>query len=136
MAAAPAYAATPRFGGASISSADTSRTSPSGTSVFAAGSNGSRIDLVHINATGTTTAGTVRLWIYTGSTYYLLKEVTVDPVTPSASVPAWAADITFDQEDGPVTAIDGGIVLPSGHSLRATTHNAEAFVVLAFGGDF
>ena len=124
MAAAPSYAPTPRFGGASISSADTSRTAPTGTSVLAAGASGTRIELVHINATSTTTQGTVRLWIYTGSNYYLLKEIQVDAVVPSATLPAWAIDVSLD-----------GLTIPTGHSLRATTHNAEAFVVLAVGAD-
>lgn len=126
MAAAPGYAATLRFGGAAISSADTSRTAPASVgTVLTAGASGSRVDVVHVNATGTTTAGTVRLWVYTGSVYYLLKEVEVLAVVPSATQIAWAVDMTFD----------GGILLPASHSLRATTHNAEAFVVLAFGGD-
>lgn len=126
MATAPNFAATPRYGGVSISSADTSRTAPTNVgTVFTAGSSGSRIDEVTITAAGTSTANVVRLFIYTGTTYYLLMEVLIVAITPSASVEAFTTTLTFNS-----------LVLPSGHSLRATTNNAETYHVSAFGGDF
>jgi hypothetical protein len=126
MATTPNFAATPRFGGASISSADTSRTAPTNVgTVFTAGSSGSRIDEVTITAAGTSTANVVRLFVYTGTTYYLLIEVLISATTPSASVDAYTTTLSFNS-----------LVLPSGHSLRATTNNAETYHVMAFGGDF
>lgn len=126
MATAPNFAATPRYGGVSISTADTSRTAPSNVgTVFTAGSSGSRIDEVTITAAGTSTANVVRLFIYTGTTYYLLMEVLITAITPSASVDSFTTTLTFNS-----------LVLPSGHSLRATTNNAETYHVSAFGGDF
>lgn len=127
MALTPAYASTPRFGSVTISSADTNRGTPSSVgTILTAGSSGTRIDSAVIQATGTTTQGIVRLWVYDGSAYSLIKEIEVRPVTPSATVLAFAAGVTFD----------GGLCIPSGHSLRATTHNAESFRVAAFGADF
>lgn len=126
MASTPNFAATPRFGGVSIASADTSRTAPTNVgTVFTAGSSGSRIDEVTITAAGTSTANVVRLFIYTGSTYYLFMEVLITAITPSASVDSYTTTLTFNS-----------LVLPSGHSLRATTNNAETYHVMAFGGDF
>lgn len=126
MATAPNFASTPRYGGVSISTADTSRTAPSNVgTVFTAGSSGSRIDEVTITAAGTSTANVVRLFIYTGTTYYLLMEVLITAITPSASVDSFTTTLTFNS-----------LVLPSGHSLRATTNNAETYHVSAFGGDF
>ena len=126
MAAAPNFAATVRFSAANIATADTSRTSPTNVgTVFTAGSSGSRIDEVNIVATGTTTAGVVRLWIYTGSTYYLLSETIVTAITPSTTLAVFSSTSTFNN-----------LMLPSGHSLRATTNNSESFNVIAFGGDF
>jgi hypothetical protein len=126
MAAAPSFAATVRVSAANIATADTSRTAPTevGT-VFTAGSGGSRIDEVNIISTGTTTAGVVRLWVYTGSTYYLLSETLVTAITPSSSVAVFSSISTYNN-----------LMLPSGHSLRATTNNSESFNVIAFGGDF
>ena len=126
MAAAPNFAATVRASAANIATADTSRTSPTNVgTVFTAGSGGSRIDEINIVSTGTTTAGVVRLWVFTGSVYYLLSETLVTATTPSTSVAVFSAISTYNN-----------LMLPSGHSLRATTNNSESFNVIAFGGDF
>lgn len=126
MASTPAYASTPKVGAASLSTADSSRTAPTNVgTVFTAGTSGSRIDRATIHATGTTTQGLVRLFLHDGSTYRLIKEVQVLPVTPSTTQAAFASDLTFD----------GGINIASGWSLRATTSNSEAFTVTAFGAD-
>lgn len=126
MATSPNFAATPRFSAVSIATGDTSRTAPTNVgTVFTAGSSGSRIDEVTITAAGTSTANVVRLFIYTGSTYYLLQEVLITAVTASASVDSFTTTLTFNS-----------LVLPSGHSLRATTHASETYHISAFGGDF
>ena len=126
MAAAPSFAATVKASAVNIATADTSRTSPTNVgTVFTAGASGSRIDEVNIISTGTTTAGVVRLWVYTGSTYYLLSETLVTATTPSTSIAVFSSTSTYNN-----------LMLPSGYSLRATTNNAESFNVIAFGGDF
>ena len=126
MASTPNYAATPRCGLAVISTANTNRDG-SGTlgTVLTAGSSGSRIEEVVVTATGTTTAGMVRLFVHDGTNARLFAELPVAAVTPSGTARAASARALFDH-----------LVLPSGHSLRAATHNAEEFVVTAFGGDF
>ena len=126
MAAAPSFAATVRASAVNIATADTSRTSPTNVgTVFTAGSSGSRIDEVNIVSTGTTTAGVVRLWVYTGSTYYLLSETIVTATTPSTTQAVFSSVSTYNN-----------LMLPNGYSLRATTNNSESFNVIAFGGDF
>lgn len=86
---------------------------------------GSRIDEVTITAAGTSTANVVRLFIYNGSTYFLLQEVYISPIVASATQDSFSTTITFNT-----------LVLPSGFSLRATTNASETYHVLAFGGDF
>jgi hypothetical protein len=126
MAASPNFAATPRVGAIAISTADTSRTAPTNVgTVFTAGASGSRIDEINVVATGTTTANVVRLFLYDGSAYFLLQEVLIAALTPSATIPV----VTY-------TSTYSNLMLPSGWSLRATTNNAEAYAVTAFGGDF
>jgi hypothetical protein len=126
MATAPAFASTPKASSAALSTGDTSRTAPTSVGiVYTAGASGSRIDEVWITGTGTTTANVVRLFIYTGSTYYLLQEVLISAITPSATVTAFSTTLTFNN-----------LVIPSGYSLRATTNNTETYAVTAFGGDF
>jgi len=126
MATTPNFAATPRASIGQLSTGDTSRTAPTSVAtVFTAGSSGSRIDEIDITATGTTTSNVVRLFLYNGSTYFLLQEVLITAITPSASVPVYTTSITFNN-----------LMLPSGYSLRATTNNTETYNVTAFGGDF
>jgi hypothetical protein len=130
VTATPIFAQTPRHAAVSISTANTNRDG-SGTigTVFTAGSNGSMIDHIDITATGTTTAGVVRLYVHNGSTAYLWKEILVSAITPSATVQTFAYSVDCSRGDN-------RCVLPSGWSLRASTHNAEAFNVQAFGADF
>lgn len=96
--------------------------------VLTAGANGTRICRIQIKATVTTTAGMVRLYIYTGSVYYLWREVAVTAVTPSATVAAFESTVELLGERA--------LVLPTGYSLRASTENGENFNVVADGGDY
>ena len=127
MASTPQFAATVRCGIGTLSTADTARTGvpTNPVTIFTAGSSGSRIDQIDVTANGTTTLGVVRLWIYNGTSYYLYQEVLVDAFTPSTTISVYSSTLTFNN-----------FMLPSGHSLRATTHNSELFTVAAFGGDF
>lgn len=126
MATSPNFAATPKVGCVAISTADTSRTTPTNFGiVFTAGSSGSRIDEVNIVATGATTANVVRLFLYNGTEYFLLQEVMIAALTPSNIAPVVTYVSTFSN-----------LMLPSGWSLRASTNNSEGYDVNAFGGDF
>lgn len=134
MSGQAAYAATPRNSAVNITTANTNRdgTGTIGT-VFTAGSSGSRIDRIVIKATSTTTAGMVRLYVYNGSTYYLLREIAISAITPSSTV------ATYETAMASNNAADIGflpLILPNGYSLRASTHNGESFNVIAIGGDF
>jgi hypothetical protein len=132
MATQAQYASVPKVGIGTISTANTNRdgTGTIGT-VFTAGSSGSRIDAINIQATATTTAGMIRLFVYDGTTAHLINEIPVTAITPSGTLPAWAAQLNTNT----MTQILP-IVIPTGYSLRAATNNAESFKVIAFGGDF
>ena len=127
MAITAQFVATPKVGLVSISVANTSLTG-SGTlyTVFSAGANGSRIERCIVKASGTTTAGMVRLFIYNGTSATLLTEIPVEAVTPSGTLPSFETTLVFD----------GGLVIPTGYSLRASTHNTDSFQLTALGGDF
>jgi hypothetical protein len=132
MATQAQYASVPKVGIATISTANTARDG-SGTigTVFSAGSNGSRIDAIDIQATATTTAGMIRLFIHDGTTAHLIFEIPVLALTPSGTVSAFSAQLNTNT----MTQILP-IVIPTNYSLRAATNNAESFKVIAFGGDF
>ena len=132
MAIQAQYASTPKVGVGQISTANTNRDG-TGTidTVFTAGSSGSRIDMIDVQATATTTAGMIRLFVHDGTSAFLVAELPVVAVTPSATNPAYSQQLNTNTMTQFLP-----IVLPTGYSLRASTNNAEAFNVIAFGGDF
>lgn len=132
MSSTPQFTATPKLGQAQLSTANTNRDG-TGTiaTVFTAGVAGSRIDAIALKAAVATTAGMVRLFIHDGTNTRLLTELPVVAVTPSATVPAWESQLNSNSMSQVLP-----IILPSGHSLRAATNNAEAINILASGGDF
>jgi hypothetical protein len=135
MAQIPQYASTPKVGIGQISTANTNRdgTGTIGT-VFTAGASGSRIDAIEFQATGTTTAGMVRLFLHDGTNARMIAEVPVLALTPSGTVPAWNAIVSSQGMNNGTIQLP--ISIPTGWSLRAATNNAEAFNVVAYGGDF
>jgi hypothetical protein len=126
------YAAVPKCGIGQVSVANTNRDGTGDlATIFTAGAAGSRIDRVAVCATGTTTAGMVRLFLHDGTNARLYCEMQVFPATPSGAVKVF--NDTFEA----VTTPDlFPLVLPTGWSLRASTHNAETLNVIAVGGDF
>jgi hypothetical protein len=125
MASSPQYVGTPKSPSALISTANTNRDGTTGTygTVMTAGASGSRVDTVRVQATATTTAGMIRFFIGTA----LIKELPVLAITPSATTPAWAADVEFEN----------GLILEAAAVLKVSTNNAEDFAVtLTNGGDF
>jgi hypothetical protein len=124
MAASPQYVGTPKSPSVTISTANALRDG-TGTldTLLTAGASGSRVDRLNLTATGTTTAGMIRLFVGTA----LIKEIPVIAITPSATQPAWSADVDFER----------GLVLQAAAVLKAGTHNAESFnLTVVNGGDF
>jgi hypothetical protein len=127
MATTAQYASTVRTAQAQVSTANTNRNG-TGTivTVFTAGSNGSRIDDIYITATGTTTAGVVRLFLNDGTNTYLFEEILVTAITPSTTVQVFQS-----------VQLNLGLILANGWSLRASTNNAETFnIQVTRAGDF
>lgn len=126
MADAPKFFTTPVIG---LGQVDTANTNRDGTGtlvdILTGATNGTRVEEVRVKATVTTTAGMVRLFIYDGSSVTrLFDEVSVAAATVSATVEGSETIVTYDN-----------LVLPDGYVLRASTHNAEAINVIAFGAD-
>ena len=130
VTATPIFAQALRHSAVAISTANTNRdgTGTIGTVFTANATNGSDLDNIQITATGTTTAGVVRLYKHNGSTAFLWKEVLVGAITPSTTVAVFSRRIDCSL---PSNACH----LPAGWSLRASTHNGETFNVHAEGWD-
>jgi hypothetical protein len=126
MSAAPTFTSTPRVGSGLVSAANTNRDG-TGTlvDILTGVTAGTKVTEVDITAIVTTTAGMIRLYIYDGTNTRLFDEITVAAATVSASVPGSRTVRQY-----------ANLILPSAsHVLRASTHNAEAHHVIAFGGD-
>lgn len=133
MATSAQYAATPRVGSANLTTADTSLTAPTtvGT-ILTAGSSGTRIDYIDIQGVATTSSGLVNLFIFDGTNYILWAQVPVIAITSSTTAPAFQATLSSN-----VNANLMPLIIPTGHSLRATTSVSQTGVrVTALGGDF
>lgn len=95
--------------------------------VLSAAANGTNIQSVTIKATGNTTAGMVRLFIYNSSVNYLLSEIPITATTASATAHSFSRRVLFNGND---------FALKSGYLLKATTEKGEAFNVIAEGADW
>lgn len=128
----PIFPAVPHIGSVSVigASALTARTAITGTTGltslnFAAGSNGSRVDLIRCVSTGTTLAGNIGIWIYDATTSRLYCEIAIAATTVST---------VLDYE---VERAFSNLVLPSGSSLYASSQVASQLIgIHVLGGDF
>ncbi len=122
----PIFVLTPNALPAHLSAANTGRDG-TGTlvNVVSAGANGTRIEGIRVQASGTTTAGVIRLFITdaAGANGRLFMEILVAAITPSTTVEAFSAERVFTRP----------LFLASGQILKAAPHNAETFEVFGLG---
>jgi hypothetical protein len=133
MSTSAQYASTPKFGSATLTTADTSLTAPTtvGT-IVTAGASGTRIDYIDIQGVATTVAGLINLFVFDGTNYILWNQVPVIAITSSTTAPAFAALLSSNNNSNIMP-----LTLPTGYSLRATTSVAQTGIrVTAYGGDF
>jgi hypothetical protein len=133
MSTSAQYASTPRFGSATLTTADTSLTAPTtvGT-ILAAGSSGTRIDYIDVQGVATTVSSLINLFVFDGTNYILWNQVPVIAITSSTTVPAFSVTLSSNGNSNIMP-----LTLPTGYSLRATTSVAQTGVrVTAYGGDF
>ena len=133
MSTSAQYASTPKVGSATLTTADTSLTTPTtvGT-VVSAGSSGTRIDYIEVMGVATTVASLVNLFIYDGTNYILWQQVPVQAITTATTTPSFVANLSSNSNSNVMP-----LTLPTGYSLRATTTVTQTGVrVTAYGGDF
>ena len=98
--------------------------------------NGLRIDSIQVNAAGTgistaNAANLVDIWLWDGTTAFMILEIAVTAVTPSATAAAFTTTYTFPAP----------LILPAAFALYAsttvtTTAAGTALQVTAFGGAY
>ena len=141
----PIFPATPYAVSASLAAATacttrgpTATASLAGANILAfvpVSTNGLRIDVIQVKACSTsfvaaTTANIVGIWMWDGTTAYLIDELLVTAVTPSTSVASFTTSKSYTN-----------LVLPSTFALYAsvavtTTAATTALSVQAFGGSY
>ena len=121
MAAAPNFFNVTKTPMVQIATANTNRdgTGTLGTLVTAGAGAPVMVQDVTITATGTTTAGVIRMFVSDGTNHRLHSEILVTPVTPSTTIAVWSFQL-----------FNLGIQLEAGYSLRFSTNNAETFNVI------
>ena len=125
----PIFPLTPTIDVGQVSAANTNRDGTGTVVTIATGTaNGKRVHRITVKAVGSTTAGMVRLYIYNGTNTRMWKEVPVTAITPSATLIAFESVIELFGELA--------LHLPNTYELRASTHNAETFNILAEGGSY
>jgi hypothetical protein len=137
----PNFATTPVCGVGLISVGDSSRTLPvNKATILSAGANGSRIERIAFCAIGATTASTIRLFIYNGTTYFLWQEILLPAITPVDGVTPVFCNST--NVGAGLEAVDNPnvmpMLLPSGYSLVASIQDTQTggVNVFATGGNF
>ena len=103
--------------------------------VLPVSTNGRKIDAIQVNGCasaigGATTAGLVQIWLWDGTFAYLIDEIVVSAVTPSATLAAFT-----------ITKSYSNFVMPATYKLFASTTIAtsastNALEVVPFGGDY
>jgi len=88
-------------------------------SIITASSNGTLIKNVYIKATGNTTEGMIRLYVFDGTNSRLIKEIVVPAITCSGTTPTFEIKVQI------------GLSLKSGFILKASTEKAETFNIIA-----
>ena len=129
MAAAPAFAATPRIGATTVSTANTARDG-TGTiaTILTAGSNGTQIREVVVKATGNPADSVVTLFLHDGTNFFLFDEIDLgDPAAADNTTPGWRYSVQY-----------ANLVIPTGWSLRAAITvalTAGVINAIALAGD-
>jgi len=123
MAAETQYTANTAM--ATISTANSALDGTGAVTVLTAGASpGTLVKSVTIKATGNTTQGMVRLFMYDGTNTRLVAEVEIPAVTKGANDPAFEV------------RLDTNFALKAANVLKATTENAESFNIIAEGLDW
>jgi hypothetical protein len=124
------YAGTPKNGVILVGgTANSNRDGTTGTyyTLITGAASGTRVDDISIRAIGTTTAGMLRIFLHNGTSGFLIGEIAVTAITPSATVKAWAADLLNEST----------ILQNASWSIRISTEKAESFhASVTRAGDF
>lgn len=127
----PIFPNSPVAGIATFTSATavTTRTNRTGTSgliqLTPTSTNGKRVDRISVHSKATSAASIVFIWLYDGTTAFLIDEIPIAVVTASNTVPAFDVYNTYNN-----------LILPSTYQLYVSQTVQTDCNVVAWGGDY
>jgi len=127
----PIFPAAPAIGIATFTGATalTSRANIIGTTgltpLTPVSTNGKRVDAITIKGKGTTVTSLVGIWLFNGTTSFLIDEIPVSAATPGGGTESFT-----------VTRPYANLVLPPNHQLFVSQQVQTDVNVLAYGGDY
>src|SRR5574343_121719 len=127
----PIFPLTPIIGIATLTTptAVTSRSNIAGTTnltqLTATSTDGARVDRIHMHSKGNSSAGSLFIWIYDGTTSHLFDEILISAVTASNTV------ASFDSFNNYTT-----LVLPATYKLYVSVTVQQDCNVFACGGTY
>jgi len=129
----PIFTNVPVVGGGTVSTADTGYGGQGGTAptnlktLLTGGTNGTKINELRIAPLGTVVAGMVNIFVYDGTTYWLIDQYAITAQSVSQSAPQYIQKKNYSD-----------LVLPSSYTLVAATTvtQSSGISVTAFGGNF
>ena len=95
------------------------------TALTATSTNGKRIDRIAIKSKGNSSAGYLGIWLYDGTTSYLIEEIAISAVTASTTVPSFSTYADYST-----------LVLGPNDRLYVSVTVAQDLNVVAYGGDY
>lgn len=135
----PIFPIAPNVDGGKVMTADTSYETPTTNPVtlFTAGENGSRIDMIKARALGDNVDTVLRLFVYDGVSAYRLVHETTLPASTAAADGETGSDIDVLRNTG-YEAVPVIPYLPAGYEIVGTigTTVASGWMVTVFGGDY
>ena len=133
----PIFPLTPVIGIATLVSptAITTRTNITGTTgltqLTPTSSFGKKVPLITIQSTQTTSvAGLLSIWMYNGTTSYLIDEIPITAVTASTT------SVGFSVQRDYSTLWNSSITLPPTYQLYVSVTVQQNLTILAHGGDY
>ncbi len=91
---------------------------------------GGIIQGIRINAIGTTTAGSIRIWRHNATACFQVRELLVSALTPNGtSILPWSITSAQGADAGGFLPLN--LILEAGESLKVSTQIAESFHITA-----
>lgn len=131
MTATPVFAQTPIISVATLTAptAVTSRANITGTTGLTkltdTSTNGLRVDAITVKGKGTSVAGEVFIWLYDGTTSYILDEIDVSAVTGSTTLASFIGN-----------KYPNGLILKPTQQLYVSISTVQDVNVFAMGGAY